>query len=129
CERRHESPHYHSRVLLREPTGISAAQKESLATNPETMQPPDLSKYSLCGYFLSGYLSQKEDRTNFPSDEFPAQLERYERLFESALAFLGLTKEGLKGKSEFNFDSGDAANLEAGIAMLRVVEALRLSKF
>ncbi len=93
------------------------------------MWPPDLSAYPLCSYFLSGYLSKKEDPTNFSPDEFPALFERYENLFKSVLHVLGLTKEALKGKSEFNFDSGDAANLESGIAMLRVVEALRLDKF
>ncbi len=41
-----------------------------------------------------------------------------------------MTKEAfLKGRSEFNFDSGDAQNLEGGIAILRVVEALRLKGF
>ena len=50
-------------------------------------------------------------------------------MFESALEVLGLTKEALKSKSEFNFDSGDPANLESGIAVLRVVEALRIKKF
>src|SRR5712692_3590377 len=93
------------------------------------MGPPDLNTYPLCSYLLSGYLSKKEDPTNFPPNEFPALFDRYEKVFESALQVLGLTKEALKSRSEFNFDSGDAANLESGIAMLRVVEALRLEKF
>ena len=46
-------------------------------------------------------------------------------MFESALTALGLTKKALKSRSEFNFDSGDAANLEGAIAILRVVAALR----
>jgi hypothetical protein len=45
------------------------------------------------------------------------------------LNLLGIQKEQLKARSEFNFDSGNAANLEGGIAILRVVEALRLSAF
>jgi hypothetical protein len=50
-------------------------------------------------------------------------------LFQSALQVLGLTKEALRSRPEFNFDSGDAKNLESGIAVLRVVNALRLEKF
>lgn len=93
------------------------------------MAPLDLSKYPLCSHFLSGYLSKGEDPTNFPPDEFPALFDRYEKVFESALQVLDLTKEALRSRAEFNFDSGDAANLESGIAMLRVVEALRLENF
>jgi len=93
------------------------------------MAHPDLSVHPLCSYFLSGYLSSREDPTNFPPDECPALWDRYERLFESGLQVLGLTKEALKGKPEFNFDSGDAANLESGMAILRVSEALRQQNF
>jgi hypothetical protein len=93
------------------------------------MNPPNLSAYPLCSYFLSGYLSKKVDPTNFPIDQFPALFERYEELFKSSLEVLGLSKETLKKKSEFNFDSGHAANLEGGIAMLRVVLALQLEGF
>ncbi len=93
------------------------------------MGTPDLSAYPLCSYFLLGYLSKREDPTNFPPDEFPALFDRYEKVFERALQVLSLTKEALKSRSEFNFDSGDAANLESGIAILRVVKALRLEKF
>jgi hypothetical protein len=89
----------------------------------------DLSAYPLCSYFLSGYLSEKEDPDNFPADEFPDLLQRYENIFASALQVLSLSKEALKSRSEFNFDSGNAANLESGIAVLRVVEALRLEHF
>ncbi len=93
------------------------------------MRASDLSNWPFCSYFLSGYLSKGKDPTNFPPDQFPALFDRYEKVFESALRGLGLTKEALKSKSEYNFDSGDAANLESGIAVLRVVEALRLEKF
>ena len=90
---------------------------------------PD-SKWPLCRYFLSGYLSSKAaDPENFPPDQFPEGFDRYEAIFGAALQTLGLTKEALKSKSEFNFDSGNAANLEGGIGILRAVEALRLAKF
>jgi hypothetical protein len=89
---------------------------------------PDLSAYPLCSYFLSGYLSKcKEDDLNFPDQ--PGIFDRYEELLRSALQALGLTKKALRSKPEFNFDSGDAANLESGIAALRVVNALRLENF
>jgi len=90
---------------------------------------PDLRAWPLCSYFLSGYLSKGRDPTNFPPDQIPALFDEYEKLFGSALQVLGLTKVTLKSKQEFNFDSGDAGNLESGIAVLRVVEALRLAKF
>ena len=94
------------------------------------MDSSDLRPWPLCDYFLSGYLSANEDDPeNFPSDEFPAGLERYEAVFGAALGTLGLSKESLKSKPEFNFDSGDRANLEGGIAVLRAVEALRLAHF
>jgi hypothetical protein len=93
------------------------------------MWPPDLSVYPLCKYFLSGYFDKGKDPTNFPPDQFPALFERYEEVFECALQVLGLTKEELKGRSEFNFDSGDAANLESGTAMLRVIRFLELNNF
>jgi hypothetical protein len=93
------------------------------------MPVPDLSSHPLCHYFLSGYLSKREDPTNFPPEEFPDLFDRYEKIFESALRTLGLKREELRNRSEFRFDSGDAANLEGGIAILRVVEALRLEKF
>lgn len=89
---------------------------------------PDLSGYPLCSYFLSGYLSKsKEDQLNFPDQ--PGIFCQYEQLFRSALQALGLTKEVLRSKPEFNFDSGDAANLESSIAVLRVVNALGLEGF
>lgn len=83
----------------------------------------------MCTYFLSSYLSKREDPTNFPPAEGPALWDRYEKLFESALQALALPKESLKGRPEFNFDSGNAANLESGIAVLRVVLALQAEKF
>ena len=89
----------------------------------------DLTPYPLSSFFLEGYLSKKDDQTNFPADDFYGVLGRYETLFLNVLSVLKLTKEQLKKRSEFNFDSGDAANMEGGIAMLRVVEALRLAGF
>ena len=84
--------------------------------------------YPLSSFFLSGYLSKnRSDLANFPDHEFPAGFERYERVFECVLQVLGLSKEALKSKPEFNFDSGDAANLEGGVAVLRVIEALRIA--
>jgi hypothetical protein len=94
-----------------------------------TMTTIDYVKFPLCAYFLSGYLSQREDETNFPSNETPALFQRYEDIFRAGLSNLNLTREALKKRSEFNFDSGDAANLEGGIAILRVTEALRLKGF
>jgi hypothetical protein len=90
---------------------------------------PDLHAYPLCHFFIGKYLSLRKDPTNFPADQFPDTFRRYENLFASALGTLTVTKEALKRGSEFNFDSGDANNLESGIATLRVVEALRLAKF
>ena len=56
-----------------------------------------------CDYFLSGYLSANEDDPeNFPADQFPAGLERYEAIFGAALRFLGLSKESLKSKPELD---------------------------
>jgi hypothetical protein len=93
------------------------------------MNVSDLNDYPLCSYFLSEYRSKTNDPTNFPRDQFPKIFERYESLFDSALKVLGSTKEALKSRSEFNFDSGDAGNLEGGIAMLRVVLLLQAKGF
>jgi hypothetical protein len=90
---------------------------------------PDFNAYPLFSYFLSGYLSKSmKDDLNFPPDQ-PCIFDQYEQLFHSVLQVLDLTKEALRSRPEFNFDSGDAKNLESGIAMLRVVDALRLEKF
>ena len=91
--------------------------------------PVELNTCPLSSYFLSGYLSCVEDPTNFPQDEFPELFQRYENIFDTALHILGITKESLKARSDFNFDSGDAANLEGGIAILRVIEVLRREGF
>jgi hypothetical protein len=93
------------------------------------MSLPDLDSYPFCRYFLSWYLSKREDSRNFPPEQFPELFGRYEKIFQSALDTLGLKREDLRNRSEFRFDSGDAANLEGGIAILRVIEALRLEKF
>jgi hypothetical protein len=91
--------------------------------------PRDLSAYPLSMYFLSGYLSKfKEGDLNFPPDQ-PRTFELYEQVFQSALEALSLTREDLRSKEGFNFDDGDAKNLEGGIAMLRVVNALRSERF
>lgn len=90
---------------------------------------PDLHIYPLCQFFIGKYLSLQRDTTNFPADQFPDIFRRYENLFALALETLAVSREALKRRSEFNFDSGDANNLESGIATLRVAEALRLAKF
>jgi hypothetical protein len=91
--------------------------------------PAYLSSYPLCQYFLLGYLSVRDDPSNFPPDEFPNLFDRYEKLFQSALRALKLSKESLRSRAEFNFDSGDAANLESAMGVLRTVETLRLMNF
>jgi hypothetical protein len=93
------------------------------------MLQPDPVRFPLSHYFFSGYLSKNPDPSNFPLAEIPGVFERNEKLLASALNILGLTREQLKRKSEFNFDSGDAANLEGGIAILRAAELLRLKQF
>jgi hypothetical protein len=94
------------------------------------MDAPDPQRYPLSNHFLSGYLAKKDvDPTNFPCEQIPGIYDRYENLFRSALDVLGLAKENLKHRSDFNFDSGDANNLEGGIAMLRVVLALDRLEF
>ncbi len=89
----------------------------------------DLANHPLCQYFLSGYLSTREDLTNFPPDQFPSVLDRYEAIFTSALAILKLSKKSLRRKKEFNFDSADAANLESAVGVLRTVDTLQQLKF
>jgi hypothetical protein len=42
---------------------------------------------------------------------------------------LGSTKELLKRRTEFDFDSGDRTNLEGGIAIFRAIQALKLRGF
>jgi hypothetical protein len=86
-------------------------------------------KNPLSQYFLSDYLSVRDDQTNFPPDEFPDLFDRYEKLFQSALNALKLSKESLRSKAEFNFDSGDVANFESAVGVLRTVETLRLMSF
>jgi Holliday junction resolvase len=89
----------------------------------------DLSGYPLCAYFLSGYLQQRDDEDNFPKKQFPDIFGRYEAIFRDAMRVLGLNKEALARRSEFNFDSGSAQNLEGGIAILRSVVLLDNSGF
>jgi hypothetical protein len=85
--------------------------------------PKELRNHPLCEFFLTGYLSAHEDPTNFPVDQ-PALFDRYETIFKSALDALKISKETLRSKAEFNFDSGNAANLESAIGVLRAVETL-----
>lgn len=92
------------------------------------MQLPDPQKHPLSCFFLSGYLQKRTDEDNFPSDTGGAVFDRYEVVFGKALQALETTKESLRAKEEFNFDSGDASTLEAGIATLRVVNALHLMR-
>jgi hypothetical protein len=87
---------------------------------------PDPQKHPLSVFFLSGFLQKVADENNFPSGPGEAVFERYEIVFGKALEVLRLTKESLRAKPEFNFDSGDSSTLEAGIATLRVVNALQL---
>jgi hypothetical protein len=89
-----------------------------------TKVPTELSGYPLSKYFLSGYLSRNEDLINFPPDMFSACLQNYEKLFAASMDILGIPKESLRAMPEFNFDFADPGNLEAGIAVLRVVWAL-----
>lgn len=93
-------------------------------TIPEVLQ-----NYPVASYFLSGYLSRTDDPSNFPPAEFPDIFQRYENLFKAALDALGLSPERVRRLSEFNFDSGDANNLEAGVGVLRAVQALHLLGF
>jgi Holliday junction resolvase len=93
------------------------------------MSKPDFTGLPLAELFLTGYLSRAIDATNFPTGDEREVLGRYEILFANVLKALGMTKEQLRSRPEFNFDSGNAANLEGGIAILRVVEALRLRGF
>lgn len=90
----------------------------------------DSSKFPLCAHFLSGYLSKRaDDSSNFPIDGGDLLLGRYEKILESGLSNFGLSKEQLKKRSEFNFDSADPKILESGIAIFRVAEALRIRGF
>ncbi len=90
---------------------------------------PDLTAYPLCEYFLSGYLQKTNDPTNFPPDQYPELFDRYEAIFQRGIDALRTNKDKLKKRSELNFDSGNAQNLESGIAMLRVVQLLATSNF
>jgi hypothetical protein len=94
-----------------------------------SLSEPDANLYPVASYFLRGYLAKRNDPTNFPQHDLPNILSRYEILFANVLGALDLTKEQLRARTEFNFDSGNAANLEGSVAILRAVEALRLRKF
>jgi Holliday junction resolvase len=89
----------------------------------------DVTKFPLCSFFVSDYLSRRTDAANFPPDGGDKLLSRYEKIFESGISNFGLSEEKLKKRTEFNFDSGDPTSLEAGIAILRVAEVLRINGF
>ena len=89
----------------------------------------DKSRFPLCDYFFSDYLSKGDDDINFPPSQGDALLERYESLLSLALTSLRMTKEALKSRSEFNFDSGDVVNLEGGVGILRTTQALQRARF
>jgi hypothetical protein len=65
----------------------------------------ELNAYPLCCYFLAGYPGKKD----FPSENVADVLQRHETLLASALQILGLQREALRRRPEFNFDSGDSA--------------------
>jgi hypothetical protein len=90
---------------------------------------PDLTAYPLCEYFLSGYLQKTDDPTNFPPDQYPDLFVRYESILKRAITVLGLSREALRKRTEFNFDCASAQNLESGIAILRTVALLDDSGF
>ena len=88
-----------------------------------------MASFPLSQFFLERYFSKVDDPANFPAEHLRRILGNYETLFGNVLSELGMTKEQLRGRPEFNFDFGNAANLEGGIAILRVVEALRLDGY
>jgi hypothetical protein len=81
-----------------------------------------LTPFPLCDYFLSEYLANRRDPINFPPAELPRVLEQYEQVFSSALDALGLSKESLKRRSEFDFGDATPANLESGIARCQLCD-------
>jgi len=87
---------------------------------------PDPQNHPLSAFFLTQYVQKRNDEDNFPSAWGEAVFDRYELVFAEALKVLGITKETLRAKPEFTFDSGDISALEAGIATLRVANALNL---
>ena len=93
------------------------------------MTAANLESFPLCGYFLSEYLANRNDPSNFPPDQCPGIFARYEEIFSTALDTLKLTKEALKSRSEFELSHATPTNLESAIAVLRTVEALRLQQF
>jgi hypothetical protein len=111
-----------------ENVGLGGQRRLLLASPYATIggmgSPAQLHAYPLCKLFLSGYLAKKQDPVNFPTSD-PDTFRRYEELFKAALQALGLQPQNLRKRPEFNFDSGDAANLESAIAVLRAVVWLK----
>lgn len=93
------------------------------------MTAANLDSFPLCGYFLSEYLANRNDPSNFPPDQCPGIFARYQEIFSTALDTLRLTKEALKSRSEFELSHATPENLESAIAVLRTVEALRMQQF
>jgi hypothetical protein len=93
------------------------------------MRAADLEPYPLSQYFLEEYLANREDPTNFPPNEWPGILQRYEEIFRSALDTLKVEKQALRSRSEFDLSRATPANLESAIAVLRAVSALRIQQF
>jgi hypothetical protein len=65
-----------------------------------------------CQYFLSEYLANRDDPTNFSPEEIPSFFDRYEEIFRSALSTLEISRDQLKGKPEFDFAHADQGNFE-----------------
>jgi hypothetical protein len=105
-------------------------QIQGSGTTIRPVQIVDAAKYPLCAYFLSGHLkANPNDADNFPPDQSPEGFWRYEALFHDALFHLKITKESLRARQEFNFDSGDTNNLESAIGVLRTAIHLGQAKF
>jgi hypothetical protein len=86
---------------------------------------PEPGTHPLCSFFLAGYFAKHENLAD-PADKIFAQ---YELVLGEALSVLNVTKEALRAKPEFNFDSCDAKGVESGVAVLRVVNALQKKNF
>lgn len=91
--------------------------------------PVELESYPLCHFFLSGYLANNCDPQNFEAEKIARILEQYETVFAAALKAISTSKETLRGRPEFNFDSASRNGLESGVAVLRVINCLHLKGF
>lgn len=109
----------------------AVAESSGRSVKMPIMNIPDPVKFPLCDFFLSGYLAANpEDTENFPTDQPPDDLFwRYEALFNDALFHLRMSKESLRAKQEFNFESGNANNLEGALGVLRAATHLGRAGF